>query len=281
MKIFSIIADKFKLDGGASFGTVPKTVWQKQVKADENNMIEVISRCLLIEEGNRLILIDTGMGDKQDEKYFSYFHLFGNHSLKNGVLDLGYKLSDITDVVLTHLHFDHCGGTFYYKNDKTAIHPLFENAQYWCSQQQWDCAMSPNPREKAAYFSENIIPLKQSNKLNLINENTFITDSIELRLFFGHTLGQLIPFIEYQNKKLVYMADFIPSVLNIPIGYIASFDTQPIIAMKEKEVFLSEACERNYTLFFEHDIINECCDLELTDKGIRLHQTFTLNSFLA
>ncbi len=279
MKLYSIIAEKFKLDGGACFGTVPKTIWQKQVTVDENNMVGVLSRCLLVEDGNRLILFDAGMGDKQDDKYFSYFHLFGNYSLNSSIKELGFSLNDITDVVFTHLHFDHCGGAFKYNADRTEIVPLFENAQYWCSQQQLDCALYPNAREKAAYFKENVLPIQQSNKLNLVTGNTFITENIELRMFNGHTLGQLIPFVKYKDKTLVFTADFIPSAFQIPVGYIASFDVQPLVAMKEKERFLEEAAKGNYTLMFEHDIEHECCDLQATERGVRLNNTFTLQTF--
>ncbi|MEI8203458.1 MAG: MBL fold metallo-hydrolase [Bacteroidota bacterium] len=280
MKIYSIIAEKFKLDGGACFGTVPKTIWQKHLKVDENNLIEVVTRCLLVEDDNRLILFDTGMGNKQDEKYFSHFHLFGDESLEKGIQELGFKLSDITDVVFTHLHFDHCGGAFRYNADKSQIVPLFENAEYWCSEAHWYSALYPNPREKASYFAENILPIEQSGKLNLVKYNTFLTENIELRMFHGHTIGQMIPFVHYHNKTLVFMADFIPSFLHIPIGYLAGFDTQPLVSMDEKKHFLKEAYEGNYTLLFEHDIDVECCDLQTSEKGIRLNNTFNLQSFV-
>ncbi len=278
MKLFPVIAEKFKLDGGASFGTVPKTIWQKQVKVDENNMVEVINRCLLIEDENRLILIDTGMGNKQSEKYFSHFYIFGNHSLERDILNLGYKLSDVTDVVLTHLHFDHCGGTYKYNEEQSELIPLFENAQYWCSQSQWNNSMNPNPREGNAYFKENFLPMQHNGKLNIIKENSKLTPNIELRLYNGHTFGQMLPFVKYKGRTLVFMADFIPSVFQVPVGYIAAFDIQPVVSMEEKALFLEEACEKDYILFFEHDINVECCTVKRTEKGIKPSDIFALNS---
>jgi glyoxylase-like metal-dependent hydrolase (beta-lactamase superfamily II) len=276
MKLFTIVPENFKMDGGACFGVVPKSIWSKHVPCDENNMIIMSSRCLLIDTGNRRILIDTGLGDKQSEKYYSYFHLFDRIGLEKAVENQGYKSEDITDVILTHLHFDHVGGAVKWAADGKKPVPVFPNATYYCSKDQWETANSPNPREKASYFPENYMPLFEEGRLELIHNNTTFCKGIELEIKSGHTLGQLIPLIHYNGKTLVYMADFIPSVFNIPLAYVPSYDVDPVKSMEEKNEFLNRAVEKDYILFFEHDYYYECCSLEETPKGIRAKKTFKL-----
>ena len=278
MKLYPLICENWKMDGGACFGVVPKSVWQKLYPADENNMINIISRSLLIDMGNRKILIDTGMGNKQDEKYFSYFHLFNDDSLEKSLFAIGYKPDDITDVIFTHLHFDHCGGAVKYNNDKTLLELTFKNAIYWCSSAQWQWATTPNAREKASYFNENYMPIFERKKLRFIDREGEFYSGINLKIVNGHTDGQMIPMIKYNDKTVVFMADFIASLGNIPISYIPAFDTRPLVSMKEKEVFLSEAVNNNYILFFEHDYYNECCTLQNTAKGVRSKESILLKN---
>lgn len=276
MKLIPIVAENFKMDGGACFGVVPKSIWQKQVAADHNNMIPMTSRCLLVETAGRLILIDTGMGNKQSEKYFSHFHLFGDNSLQDSFEKAGYTFEQVTDVILTHLHFDHVGGALRWADDGKSTEPVFPLATYYCSKQQWDWAMDPNAREKAAYFSENFEPLYKKGQLEFIHEEGEFCEGISLEIKNGHTKGQIIPLIDYKGLTVVYVADFIPSVVNIPVAYVASYDIDPLISMKEKEEFLIRAANNNYVLFFEHDYYNECCNVQHTEKGIKLKSSFKL-----
>jgi len=278
MKLYPLICENWKMDGGACFGVVPKSIWQKLYPADENNMINLVSRSLLIETENRKILIDTGMGNKQDEKYFSYFHLFGNNSLEKSLSAIGCAPDDITDVVFTHLHFDHCGGAVKYNNSKTLLELTFKNAIHWCSTAQWQWATKPNAREKASYFNENYIPILESGKLRFIDVEGELYSGINLKFVNGHTDGQMIPMIKYNNNTIVFMADFIASLGHIPISYIPSFDTRPLLSMQEKEAFLTEAVKNNYILFFEHDYYNECCTLQNTIKGIRHKESILLEN---
>ncbi len=275
--LYPVIAENFKMDGGACFGVVPKSLWSKQVEADENNMIPITSRSLLIEAGNRLILIDTGMGDKQSKKFFGYYYIFGDDSFEKAFKELGYDFSQITDVILTHLHFDHVGGAVKWADDRQTPELVFKNATYYCSKKQWDWALNPNPREKASFFKENFMPLFESGHLEFIHESGVFIDGVNLEIFDGHTRGQIIPFIKYKNRTIVFMADFISSVFNIPVAYISGFDIDPLLAMKEKELFLKEALDNNYVLFFEHDYFNECCNLKETEKGIRANEVFKLS----
>ncbi len=281
MKLFSVIAENFKMDGGACFGVVPKTIWEKFVQADEKNMIPLASRCLLADTGKRRILVDVGMGDKQSEKFFSYYHLFGNDSLEKSLAIHGYRPEQITDVIITHLHFDHVGGAVKWAEDGKTPVLVFPNATYYCSKKQWDTAMQPNPREKASYFEENLLPLYNSGHLEFIHEEGSFCEGIYLEIKNGHTEGQLVPVFDHNGRKLVFMADFIASVGNIPLAYIPSFDIDPVLSMKEKEEFLNRAVEEQYVLFFEHDYDNECCTLTKTPKGIRAKDTFTLEAFKA
>lgn len=280
MKLYSLICENWKMDGGACFGVVPKSIWQKLYPSDENNMINLVSRSLLIETDNRKILIDTGMGNKQDEKYFSYFHLFGDNNIEKSLSDIGYTPDDITDVIFTHLHFDHCGGAVKFNKDKTSMELTFKKAIHWCSSAQWQWATNPNDREKASYFNENYMPIYERGKIKFIDAEVELYSSIKLKFVNGHTDGQIIPMIKYNNKTVVFMADFIASLGHIPIPYIPSFDTRPLLSMQEKETFLIEAVENNYILFFEHDYYNECCTLQNTAKGIRHKEVFLLKNIL-
>lgn len=276
MKLFTIVPENFKMDGGACFGVVPKSIWSKHVPCDDNNMINMSSRCLLIDTGDRRILIDTGLGNKQSEKYYSYFHLFDRVGLEKAIESQGYKPEDITDVILTHLHFDHAGGAVKWADDGITPVPVFPNATYYCSKAQWDTANNPNPREKASYFPENYMPIFEEGRLELIQNNTTFCKGIDLEIKYGHTLGQIIPFIQYKGRTLVYMADFISSVFNIPLAYVPSYDIDPVKSMEEKDEFLKRAVEKDYILFFEHDYYYECCSLEETPKGVRAKETFKL-----
>lgn len=255
---------------------VPKTVWGKHVASDENNKIPLSTRCLLVDTGERLILFDTGMGNKQGEKFFSYYFLFGNESLEKSFRELGYSFDQVTDVVLTHLHFDHVGGALRWGADGKKAEPVFPNATHYCSKEQWEWAMNPNPREKASFFPENYMPLFESGRLELIHGEGPFCPGVYLTLKNGHTRGQIIPVIDYKGHKLVFTADFIASVLNIPLAYVPSFDIEPLVSMKEKEVFYKEALQQDFVLMFQHDYVNECCTLELTPKGVRAKEIFKL-----
>jgi len=274
MKLYSFICDKFKLDGGACFGVVPKSVWQKICLPDENNMIDIVNRLLLIETDKRKILIDTGMGNKQDEKYFAYFYLSGEYSLEKSLASVGFRTDDITDVIFTHLHFDHCGGAVKYNADRTSLELTFKNAIHWCSRAQWEWATKPNAREKASYHKENFMPVFESGKLQFIDAERELYKDIYLKIVNGHTEGQVIPMIQYKNRTLVFMADFIPSTGHIPLAWVPAFDVRPLITLKEKEEFLIKAAEENYILFFEHDYHHECCTVQQTKKGIRVKEIF-------
>jgi len=278
MKIHSLNTGNFKLDGGAMFGVVPKSLWQRTNPADQNNMCNWSMRSLLIEDGNRLILIDTGIGDKQDEKFFSYFSLNGTDSLKGNLNKLGFSLDDITDVFLTHLHFDHCGGAVQWNKDRTGFEPVFKNAIYWSTENHWKWATEPNPREKASFLSENILPIQESGQLKFVNREGDFTKNVfpnfDVLFVDGHTESMMIPQIHYQDKTLVFMADLLPSSGHVPLPYVMGYDTRPLITMTEKEKFLNIAAEKEYVLFLEHDSIHECCTVKNTDKGVRLDGGF-------
>jgi glyoxylase-like metal-dependent hydrolase (beta-lactamase superfamily II) len=278
MKIHSLNTGNFKLDGGAMFGVVPKTIWQRTNPADQNNMCDWSMRSLLIEDGNRLILIDTGIGDKQDEKFFSYFSLFGSDSLKGNLNKLGFSPEDITDVFLTHLHFDHCGGAIQWNKDRTGFEPVFKNAIYWSTENHWKWATEPNPREKASFLAENILPLQESGQLKFVERTGDFTKNVfsnfDVLFVDGHTDSMMIPQIHYQDKTLVFMADLLPSTGHIPLPYVMGYDTRPLITMTEKEKFLNIAAEKEFILFLEHDSVNECCTVQQTEKGVRLNKSF-------
>jgi glyoxylase-like metal-dependent hydrolase (beta-lactamase superfamily II) len=278
MKLVKIVPENFKMDGGACFGVVPKSIWSKHVPCDENNLVNLSSRCLLADTGERKILIDTGLGNKQSEKYYSYFNLFDRIGMEKALEKAGYLTDDITDVILTHLHFDHVGGAVKWGSDGHTPVPVFSNATYYCSKSQWDTANSPNPREKASYFPENYKSLFEEGRLEFIYEDTVFCKDIDLEIKYGHTLGQIIPLITYKGKKVVFSADFISTIFNIPLAYVPSFDIDPVKSMEEKDEFLNRAVKENYILFFEHDYFNECCNLVNTPKGIRAGETFSLDS---
>ncbi|GAB4292921.1 MAG: MBL fold metallo-hydrolase [Marinilabiliales bacterium] len=277
MKLYSIETGYFKLDGGAMFGVVPKIIWNKKYPADENNRISMAMRCLLIDSGDRKILIDSGIGNKHDEKFVRNFNLFGDDSLEKSLQKNKYSFDDITDNILTHLHFDHCGGSVTINPETNKPEPAFKNATYWISKSQWGNAINPNPREKASYFNINYVPLKEAGKVKFVEDNTEIAPGISVRIFNGHTNGQIIPFIKYKNETIVYMADLIPMATHLHLPYIMSYDLRAIDSMKEKEEFLYEAVKNNYILFFEHDFYNECCRVEKTDKGFIAKDTFSLS----
>jgi glyoxylase-like metal-dependent hydrolase (beta-lactamase superfamily II) len=280
MKLHVLNTGFFKLDGGAMFGVVPKLLWQKTNPADANNMCTWAMRSLLIEDGNRLILVDTGIGDKQSEKFFSHYFLHGEDSLHGNLKKLGFEGSDVTDVFLTHLHFDHCGGAIQRIGENQFV-PAFKNATFWSNEKHWDWATNPNPREKASFLNENIQPIQESGQLKFIDrigdfsENIF--DNIGVLYVDGHTESQMLPHIQYKGKTVVFMADLLPSVGHIPLPYVMGYDTRPLLTMDEKAKFLQKAADEEFVLFLEHDGVNECCTLQHTEKGIRLKETFNLN----
>jgi glyoxylase-like metal-dependent hydrolase (beta-lactamase superfamily II) len=279
MKLYSIETGNFKLDGGAMFGVVPKTIWNKTNPADDNNLIDLAARCLLIEDGNRLILIDNGMGNKQSEKFFGYYSLWGTNSLDKSLAKQGFHRDDITDVFLTHLHFDHCGGSVQWNKDKTGYEVAFKNAKYWTNDNHWEWATKPNLREKASFLSENILPIQESGQLNFMQlpESDFVEKSeLDFGIFFvnGHTEKMMIPHIQYKDKTICFMADLIPTVGHLPLPYVMGYDTRPLLTMPEKSKFLSAAAEKNYYLFLEHDAHNEIITVENTDRGVRLKDVF-------
>ena len=276
MNLYSINTGYFKLDGGAMFGVVPKTMWQKINPADENNMCSWALRCLLIEDGNRLILVDNGMGDKQDAKFFGHYYLHGDDSLDKSLAAHGFNRNDITDVLLTHLHFDHCGGSIKREGDKLV--PAFKNATYWSNARHWKWATEPNDREKASFLKENILPISESGQLKFIetHQNDF-PEGVIIRQVFGHTDAMMLPQVQYKGKTIVFMADLLPSAGHIPLPYVMAYDMFPLTTLNEKKSFLTEAVQNEYVLFFEHDSQIECCTLQTTEKGIRTLETFKLN----
>lgn len=280
MKLHTINTGLFKLDGGAMFGVVPKLVWQKLVTPDENNLCTWAMRCLLIEDENRLILIDTGIGEKQEAKFLAYYHLHGNDTLMKSIRQLGFSEDDITDVVLTHLHFDHCGGVVKReKENNQKLSLTFKNAVIWSSEAHWAWATAPNPREKASFLTENILPIQESGHLKFIspNEQKSPFKNIDFLFVDGHTEKQMLPLITLENnKKLLYCADLLPSVAHIPLPYVMGYDMRPLITMQEKEQILARAVAENITLFFEHDSQNECCSVQMTEKGVRMKEVFSL-----
>ena len=273
MKIYPIQTGNFKLDGGAMFGVVPKSIWQKTNPADSNNMIDMGMRSLLIEDGNKLILIDTGMGNKQSDKFFGYYYQFGDFSLDTSLASYGFHRDDITDVFLTHLHFDHCGGSIQWNKNQTGYEPAFKNAKFWSNQEHWNWATNPNPREKASFLEENILPIHESGQLNFISENSFQQVGFDVLKMDGHTEKQMLPKVFYQGKTIIFMADLLPTIGHIPVPYVMWYDTRPLVTIKEKEAFLSEAADNEYFLFLEHDAYSEICTVQHTNKGVRLKET--------
>ncbi|MEO8253497.1 MAG: MBL fold metallo-hydrolase [Flavobacterium sp.] len=285
MKLYSIETGNFKLDGGAMFGVVPKTIWNKTNPADANNLIDIAARCLLIEDQNRLILIDTGMGNKQSEKFFGYYSLWGNHSMDASLAKYGFHRNDITDVFLTHLHFDHCGGAVQWNANKTGYEPAFKNAKFWSNQQHWNWATKPNSREKASFLSENILPMQESGQLHFIDKPATdfgFSNELNFDIFYadGHTEKQMIPHIKYKGKTIVFCADLLPTAGHIPIPYVMGYDTRPLLTMDEKTMFLNTAADQNYYLFLEHDAHNQIITVKHTEKGVRLNEIFSCDNIL-
>ncbi|HNY01738.1 MAG TPA: MBL fold metallo-hydrolase [Bacteroidales bacterium] len=278
MQLYPIHTGNLKLDGGAMFGVVPKVLWSKAYPCDENNLCNWAMRCLLVVEGDRRVLIDCGIGDKQAEKFFANYHLNGDDTLEKSLAKYGFTVGDITDLILTHLHFDHAGGAIRWNRDRTAFERTFPNAVYHVGRRQWEWATHPNNREKASFLKENILPMAESGRLGFIDGDGELIPGIGWRLFDGHTDGQVIPFIRYRDKTIVYMADLLPSAAHIPLPWLMSYDTRPLLTLSEKEKFMTEAAEKGYVLFFEHDLFHECCTVELSGKGVRFKESFPLDS---
>jgi len=280
MQLYTIETGNFKLDGGAMFGVVPKSIWQKTNPADNNNMIDIAARSLLIEDGDKLILIDTGMGNKQSEKFFGFYYKWGNHNIDDSLAKHGFHRDDITDVFMTHLHFDHCGGSVQWNKQRTGYEPAFKNAKFWTNKAHWEWATRCNAREKASFLKENLLPMEESGQLHFIsrqNEQYVEQSELGFGIFFadGHTEKQMLPQLKYKGQTLIFTADLIPTVGHIPVPYIMGFDTRPLITLSEKAQFLDQAVKNNYLLFFEHDAHNEICTLQQTEKGVRLNEVHT------
>lgn len=293
MQIYPIEAGNFKLDGGAMFGVVPKSLWSRTNPADSNNMIDIAARCLLIENGNRLTLIDTGMGNKQSDKFFGYYYRWGDFSLDTSLKKHGFHRDDITDVFMTHLHFDHCGGSVQWNKDKTGYEPAFKNAVFWSNEPHWEWATKPNRREQASFLKENILPMQQSGQLKFVgNANRSISSENDVKdfseakeldfgIFFadGHTEKQMIPYINFNGKIIAFMADLVPTAGHLPVPFVMGYDTRPLLTMPEKEKFLNAAADKNFYLFLEHDAHNHIITVKHTEKGVRMNESFTLDQF--
>lgn len=274
MKLHTINTGMFKLDGGAMFGVVPKSIWDKLNPADENNMCTWAMRCLLIEDGDKLILIDNGIGNKQSDKFFGHYYLHGDDTLEKSLNALGFGFDDITDMFLTHLHFDHCGGSVKWNSAKDGYEPVFKNATYWSNNKHWEWATKPNPREKASFLTENIIPIMDSGQLKFVDDGF---DLFSYKEVYGHTESMMLPMLNYKGRTIIYMADLIPSAGHLPIPYVMGYDTRPLLTLGEKESILTDMADKNAILFYEHDPINECSTLQITEKGIRLGETMKLS----
>ncbi|MDI9310105.1 MAG: MBL fold metallo-hydrolase [Limnohabitans sp.] len=284
MKIYPIEAGNFKLDGGAMFGVVPKTIWSRTNPADANNLIDIAARCMLIEDENRLILIDTGMGNKQSDKFFSHYSLWGDDTLDKSLAKFGFHRDDVTDVFMTHLHFDHCGGSVNWNADKTGYEVAFKNATFWTNENHWEWATKPNAREKASFLAENILPMQESGQLKFINrpEVEFGTCDLNFDIFYvdGHTEKMMIPHIRYNDKTIVFCADLLPTAGHIPLPYVMGYDTRPLLTLPEKEKFLKNAANNNFYLWLEHDAHNPIITVENTEKGVRLKEVFKIEDIL-
>ena len=276
MKMYTIDTGYFKLDGGAMFGVVPKVLWSKTNPADDNNLCPWAMRSLLIENGNQLILIDNGIGDKQDDKFLRHYYLHGDENLEKSLHKHGFSTDDITDVFLTHLHFDHCGGSVKWNKDRTSFEMAFKNATYWSNADHWKWATEPNKREKASFLKENILPIEKSGQLKFVEKEGPLFDHFSTLFVHGHTEAQMIPHIDYKGHKVVFAADLLPSTGHIPLPYVMGYDTKPLLTLSEKETFLNLAAKNKYVIFLQHDNYNECCTVHNTEKGIRLKNTFKL-----
>ena len=280
MKLYTIDTGYFKLDGGAMFGVVPKVLWSRTNPADDNNLCPWAMRSLLIEDGKRLILIDNGIGDKQDDKFLRHYYLHGDDTLKKSLNKHGFSEDDVTDVFLTHLHFDHCGGSVKWNNDKTAFEMVFKNAKYWSNQDHWSHALNSNYREKASFLKDNIIPIQESGQLNFIKKDKSFINYIDVLFVDGHTEAQMIPHIKYKDKTIIFAADLLPSTGHIPLAYVMGYDVQPLKTLNEKSKFLLDVANNNHIIFLQHDNYNECCTVKLGEKGVILDQTFRLSDIL-
>lgn len=282
MKLYPLETGNFKLDGGAMFGVVPKTLWSRTNPADHNNMIDIAATSLLIEDGKKLILIDTGLGNKQSDKFFGYYYRWGNHTLDKSLKHHGFHRDDITDVFMTHLHFDHCGGSVQWNKDRTGYEPAFKNAKFWTNKEHWDWAINPNDREKASFLKENLLPMQEAGQLYFLERTAaqrqfYKAFNFEVLFVDGHTDKQMIPIIEYKGQKLVFAADLLPTAGHVPLPFVMGYDTRPLLTLQEKKAFLNEAADKNYLLFLEHDANNEIINLKHTEKGVRHNQTLTFN----
>jgi glyoxylase-like metal-dependent hydrolase (beta-lactamase superfamily II) len=277
MILHTIDTGFFKLDGGAMFGVVPKAIWNRTNPADENNLCTWAMRCLLVEDGDRLILIDTGIGDKQDEKFFSHYYLHGDATMDKSLAAKGFHRDGITDVFLTHLHFDHVGGAV--KRDGDKLRPAFKNAFYWSNKDHWEWAVNPNEREKASFLKENILPIQESGQLRFVDniDGVSFAENFKVKFAYGHTEAMMLPLLNYKGQEVLYMADLLPSVGHLPMPYVMAYDMFPLKTLTEKKIILTEALEKQYILYLEHDAVNECCTLQQTEKGIRIKETFNLN----
>ena len=280
MKLYTIDTGYFKLDGGAMFGVVPKVLWSRTNPADDNNLCPWAMRSLLIEDGERLILIDNGIGDKQDDRFLRHYYLHGDDTLKKSLNKHGFSEDDITDVFLTHLHFDHCGGSVKWNNDKTAFEMVFKNAKYWSNQDHWSHALNSNYREKASFLKDNIVPIQESGQLNFIKKDKSFINYIDVLFVDGHTEAQMIPHIKYKDKTIIFAADLLPSTGHIPLAYVMGYDVQPLKTLDEKGKFLLDAANNNHIIFLQHDNYNECCMVKLSEKGVVLDRAFKLSEVL-
>lgn len=276
MNLYPVNITNFKIDGGAMFGVVPRVLWEKHYPAGENNLCNWALRSLLVDTGERVALIDNGFGNKQSEKFLSHFHLNENKGIEKALEEHGYGPPDITDMIITHLHYDHCGGGVKYNAAGTGFEMTFPNARYWVGKEQWESAMNPNSREKDSFLEENLLPMQESGQMHLVENNGEIIPGVVVRIYNGHTRGQLIPFIRANGSTIVFAADLIPSLAHIPLSWIMSYDVMPLETLREKENFLKEAEREGYILFFQHDLYHECCTLKQTPKGIRANETFLL-----
>lgn len=282
MVLHPIEAGNFKLDGGGMFGVVPKTIWQRTNPADANNLIDIAARCLLIEEGNKLTLIDTGMGHKQSDKFFGYYSPWGPYNLKDSIEKAGFSMDEVTDVFLSHLHFDHVGGAVQWNKDHSGYEMAFKNAHFWTNKNHWKWATEPNAREKASFLKENLQPIKEAGQLRFLKDNTQVMErssDFNFEVFYadGHTEKQMLPMIQYQGKTLVFMGDLLPTIGHIPLPYVMGYDTRPLLTLKEKAYFLNLAASQGYYLFLEHDAHHEVITVKQTEKGVRLDQVFTFS----